>query len=71
MSGFDKDSEELRKYKVDLITKILEFDPSDDYHEFGHPGYHDAIDRVVQLIYGNIDDWTSPPPFELNPYLET
>jgi len=68
MSGFEGDSSELAAYKTWLIQKILEFDPSDDYHE-KTPGYHDAMDRVVQLIYGNIDDWTSPPPWQVNPYL--
>lgn len=61
------ESEELRQYKMDLVSKILEFDPSDDYHDMGRPGYHDAIDRVVQLIYGNIQDWTSPPPLFTEP----
>ena len=46
----------------EFIERILEFDPSDEYHagDPGEPGFYSAIDRVVRLLQGEIEDWQSP-----------
>lgn len=54
-----------------LIEKLHEFDPSDNYHEQDHfpeddneldfaRGYYAAINRVIALLRGEIEDWASP-----------
>lgn len=45
-----------------LVTALLEFDASDDYHrnDVYEPGYYAAIDRAVRLIRGEISTWTDP-----------
>ncbi len=62
-----------------LTLRIQEFDPDDDYHvevfdinSFSDPElrgllrkvYWEATDRAVQLLRGNIVDWTSDRPKE-------
>lgn len=49
----------------EIVAKIQELDPSDDYHnidrEAGGPvdarGYYAALDRCIRIVYGELSDW--------------
>lgn len=64
-------SSKLSKKRTALLKAIAEFDPSDQYHDGDHPvfddgaygvGYYDALERVGWLLRGEIEDWQSPKP---------
>ena len=42
-----------------LLTLVIEFDASDDYHrnDAEEPGYYAALGRVQRLLRGEIRDW--------------
>lgn len=61
----------LDECKAKLAKIVVEFDPTDKYEDDGKvhgpaftSGYYRALDRVQQLLHGNINDWkdTRPAP---------
>lgn len=49
----------------ELVKRLEELDPSDDYH-FHEPSldahsYYAAIDRAVKIVSGELINWTSNP----------
>jgi hypothetical protein len=47
--------------REELADRLLELDPSDDYHQgawLDPSSYYAAIDRAVRIVTGELTDWT-------------